>query len=332
MNDEFEFIPESEISNSKEVDLSEKEKSYFSMLYSYVVHSSEDSALAGAYYMKLPEDLSDFQLMAYKEGGVGNTYYTNERIGGQAPLFSLSAEAVVYSCFTTLSAVIGQYFLASIDKNLDLINEKIDKIIDFLYGDKKAELLSEISFVQYAYRNLKSILASPEQKIATIGSLQGSRKVAMKDIEFYLHDLDVKVNDSIKLAADYASSVKRILEIRDSLKLSLQLFVLSGILEVIYSGNRNESYLDYVENDLSFYVNKCEKKILSDLSKLNASKASLPFGADKAKELKNLIEKEISGLTDGRNSDLQRVIDTSFAKMKEPQTYYISEGGKLYLR
>lgn len=332
MSDAFEFVSESDLSDRKEVKLDDKEKSYFGMLYSYAVRSVEESELSNAYYMKIPENLPEFHLMTYEDGGVGNSYYVNGRIGGQAHLFSLDPEAVVYSCFTTLSTVTGLYFLASIDKNLDLINEKIDKIIDFLYGDKKAELLSEISFVQYAYKNLKSIAANREQRIATIASLQESRKVAMKDIEFYLHDLDSKVNDSIKLTTDYNATVKKILEVRDSLKLSLQLFVVSGILEVIYSENRDASYLDYVENDLLFYTNKCEKKILSDLSKLNATKATLPFGADKSKELKNLLEKEISGLTDGRNSNLQKVIDTSFSRMKESHSYYISKDGELFVK
>ena len=64
--------------------------------------------------------------------------------------------------------------------------------MDFLYGDKKAELMSEISFTKYAFENYASIMAHEAQRAATITSLQSAKKVAMNDIEFYIHDLNLK--------------------------------------------------------------------------------------------------------------------------------------------
>lgn len=70
----------------------------------------------------------------------------------------------------------------------------MDKILEFLYGDKKAELLSEVSFIKYAYENYSSIMGHNEQRVATIASLQDAKKVAIKDIEFYMCDLDSTIN------------------------------------------------------------------------------------------------------------------------------------------
>lgn len=57
-----------------------------------------------------------------------------------------------------MSIASGQYFLSEINNNLSAINQKADKILEFLYGDKKAELMSEVSFVNFAYQNYNSIM------------------------------------------------------------------------------------------------------------------------------------------------------------------------------
>ena len=77
----------------------------------------------------------------------------------------------------------------------------LDKILEFLYGDKKAELMAEISFVKYAYQNYNSIMSHESQRTATIASIQEAKKVAMKDIEFYMNDLDLaaKTKDNSEL-------------------------------------------------------------------------------------------------------------------------------------
>ena len=69
----------------------------------------------------------------------------------------------------------GQYFITQVNSELQKINQNIDKILEFLYGDKKAELLSEVSFVKYAYENFSSIMAHDEQRVATIASLQNAK-------------------------------------------------------------------------------------------------------------------------------------------------------------
>lgn len=38
------------------------------------------------------------------------------------------------------------------------------------------------------------LLAHDEQRVATIASLQEAKKVAIKDAEFYMNDLDLTVN------------------------------------------------------------------------------------------------------------------------------------------
>ena len=59
----------------------------------------------------------------------------------------------------------------------------IDKILEFLYGEKKAELMSEVSFVKYAYQNYGSIMGCNPQRIATI-SIRFFRMLKLLSIRF----------------------------------------------------------------------------------------------------------------------------------------------------
>ena len=87
----------------------------------------------------------------------------------------------------------------------------------------------------------------------------------------------------------------------------MQLYVFSSLLELYYSQNTDSSYLKYVEADVSSYIDKCEKRMLSSFSVLDI------FVRDyKGNLLKKIdtseIEKEVSGLLDrlnngGRDSD-----------------------------
>ena len=43
----------------------------------------------------------------------------------------------------------------------------------------------------------------------------------------------------------------------------MQLYVFSSLLELYYSQNTDLSYLTYVEADVSSYIDKCEKRMLS---------------------------------------------------------------------
>ena len=117
----------------------------------------------------------------------------------------------------------------------------------------------------------------------------------MKDIEFYMNDLDLaaKTKDNSELI----STVNKAFQIKESLELSMQLYVFSSLLELYYSQNTDSSYLKYVEADVSSYIDKCEKRMLSSFSVLDI------FVRDyKGNLLKKIdtseIEKEVSGLLD----------------------------------
>ena len=243
------------------------QKERISALFHEIPTLTAANTMSAAYIVKWPEGLPH-TLTMLEQGGYGTPIKDpgNGRFIGSASLYPMTAQAAMAYGFTAMSIASGQYFLAEINHRMNMLNKGIDKILEFLYGDKKAELLSEISFARYAYRNYASIVDHEEQCIATLLSLQEAKKTAIKDIEFYLADLYSVVYS--KDDADIETLVSRAFQIRECLELSIQLYVTGNTLEVYYSQNYDPAYLKYVERDVSAYISKCEKQIIGVFSAL----------------------------------------------------------------
>ena len=288
------------------------------------------------YVIEFPKGLPH-TLMNLKQGGVSTTIINPDtnRIAGSASLHSLSAYGAVLGAFTAMSIATGQFFLTEINQELRIVNQKIDKILEFLYGDKKAELLGEISFIQFAYENFTSIMEHSEQRIATMSSLQQSRRVAMKDIEFYLNDLNSTVNEGMKTAADFNGGVDRAFQIAESINLSIQLYATSSLLEVFYSQNSDESFIQFLDAELSGYVKKCNNRLLADFttlkSKVENYKKTMPLGdsLDK-KHLQERIEQQINSVFNDDVSKKYKELIEAVHNLSNPVKYIVNASGEVY--
>ena len=116
------------------------------------------STLSQSYVLSFPEGVQG-TLMRLKRGGYSTTLQNPEtgQIVGTAALEQTAIQAACLGAFTAMSIASGQYFLAEINGKLNMMRLSLDKILEFLYGDKRAELLSEISFIRFAYENLSLI-------------------------------------------------------------------------------------------------------------------------------------------------------------------------------
>lgn len=284
--------------------------------------------------LHLPDGITTSDLMKYGNGGLGNIYYGPDgKIAGQAPLELLGKQQVIMGAFTAMSIASGQYFLSKINSNLTAINQKIDKILEFLYGDKKAELISEVSFVNFAFQNYGSIMECDHQRTATIISLQGARKVAMKDIEFYMSDLDslVKAKDT----PDLNSIIGKAFQIKDCLQLAIQLYCMSNILEVAYSQNGNILYHEYVEKDILSYIDKYEKRMLSNFSAIQmyikTYKGNLLKKIDKTVYEKQ-VEEFVDSLGNGEEFIRRKPLQSFLQSFQKESAFVLDMEGNAYLK
>lgn len=269
----------------------------------------------------------------------GSGYYgavRNQQTGryeAQARFNRLGDYAVVAAVFTAMSVATSQYYLSAINSKLNTIQLGIDKILDFLYGEKSSELMAEVSFVKSAYENYSSIMAHQEQRQATIHSLQDAKKIAMKDLEFYISELNKKQTDKTEQYAQDAVRIKNCIE------LSEQLYVLSGVMEVYYSQNFDDNYISNVEREMTAYIDKAEKNILKGFGAVEkAVDKKEPVGVfkvldrDKVGEnTKQSVKDILEELTDGGESNLRKSIKDALHSFEQPVKIYIRSDGSAFM-
>lgn len=289
------------------------------------------------YIMTLPKGLSG-SLLRYKTGGYGNVLRgAGGRFAKHIPLERtdisgvMTAGAVAASAFAIMSVATSQYYLKQINDKMDRISMGVDKILEFLYGDKKAELMAEVSFTKYAMNNFTSIMDQEQQRIATITSIQQAKKIAMKDAEFYISDLETTINENTGIT----SKVDKALQIEESLSLALQLCVMATIMEVDYSQNYDKAYLKYLEDDISLYIDKTEKMVIGLFNQLQVlvgnSNPKLWNQFDKER-MQQRVTQILDKFRNGGESELTRSLREGLHAAEQPVTYYIHRNGDVYIK
>ncbi|NCE64110.1 hypothetical protein D1159_05790 [Pseudoflavonifractor sp. 524-17] len=323
----------SEANGFRKLELAPDQQMQVGALLQHLPSVAAADVMTQFYTISFPKGISG-KLMELKRGGFTTTIIgENSQIAGTASLQSLAPQAMVLGCFTAMSIASSQYFLKQLHDEMKMMRMGIDKILEFLYGDKKAELMAEANFVKYAYRNFSSIMTHEHQRAAMIGSLHNSKKIAMKDIEFYMRDLDSTIG--IKDGKDISGLVEKAFQIRESLEFSIQLYGMSSLLEVYYAQNHDDEYLKYVENDISIYIDKCEKRMLSSFSALKVLVDSAKGPLFKKLD-KTVIEKQINDLMEllnrGEESELRRSLRTALNASIQKAEYYMTADGAIYLK
>lgn len=332
-------IEECEVFNSKDADieklqLSSEENIIMSSFISQIPTLTASNALSGAYKVSFPEGVVG-TLMKYKNGGVGSTIVANGKIVDHASFHSISSNAAVFGAFSVMSIATGQFFMSRISNDFDFVKQKIDKILDFLYGEKKAELFAEVSFVKQAYENFASIMKHPEQCAATIVNLQNAQKVAMKDIEFYINDLNSKSKDRPKSYDAFCILAEESIKVKDCLMLAIQLYATTGLMEATFSLNTDSSYLNYLKDTLGHYIRKTESSILSCFSSLRTNNSNYkPNAVTKfdTKPLDKALGKIEDAFNNGEQSQLHKTIEKTLGLMSSAKEFYITSKGETYLK
>lgn len=310
------------------------QKMQISALMHQLPTAASSVAIAQAYIAKFPKGLPH-TLTALKQGGYGSMICVNGKFAGSASFYNMTAHATALGAFTAMSAITGQYFLAEINTRMDKLSQKLDKILEFLYSDKKAELMSELSFTKYAHQNYSSIVGHEQQRLATLVSLQKAQKVAMKDIEFYMDDLDSKVNQETKKFTELEVSSAEAFRIRNCLELSLQVYVTASLLEVYYAENYDTAYLENVEDAVGCYINRCEKRMIGAFNRLSSKvstyKASPLEKIDKS-PLSIQIDHFLESRDTGEESPMRAVLHSVLSASTKKAEYYLTATGDVYAK
>ena len=319
----------------EKLEVSALSKGQISALYQQIPSMVAASTLKDAYYVaKWPAGVPH-KLVKFADGSGYMSTVRGEggKFAGHVHLQPLSTQAVVMMGFAAMSIVTSQYFLTEINQKMTRITQSLDQILAFLYGDKKAELLSELSFVKYAYENFASIMTHSEQRAATIQSIQGARKTAIQDVEFYFNDLYTTVQGA--KTGDIEKAVEKAFQIRQCLDLAIQLYMTANLLEVYYAQNYDSGYLQYVEGDVKSYIGKYEKQLIANFNALKmAISAFKPKIGQKVdtEALASSVNKAISYLMDNECAELEDKFVTSLYSAEKAVEYCIAPDGNIYMK
>ena len=327
----------------KKLELSPSEKTQMSQFVKHISSTMENEESSQSFYaVKWPDGLPNM-LTPFTDGSsyMGTLLNESGKIAAQTRLMPLNPYLLIRAGFSLL-ALISQIFLWSVHQKLNVINQKIDEILEFLYGDKKAELLAAISFTRYAYENFSSIMEHDGQRNATIQSLQSARMTAMQDVEFYLSDLHYRVSvDKDKRFPDKISEMERMvskaIQSSDCLDLSIQLCMTANLLEIYYSQNYDPKYLRYVENDVENYINRCEKQMIGDFNSLKTSLDTQwrrKGGRDKEdiSKLIQQVEQKLAPLMNDKGDELKAKLTTALRFLDKETECCIGADGTTYLK
>lgn len=319
-------------SGFQKLGLTRQQKMQVAAVMNNLPTAASAGVLGQSYILRFPDGVQG-TLMKLKQGGVNTVLQGSDgKITSTASLYPTSGVAAVFALFSAMSIITAQHYLTQINSALDKIQMSVDRILEFLYGDKKAELISEVAYVRNAFYNYSSIIAHDRQCIAAIMGMRDSQKVAVKDIEFYISDLE-----SMTIArngTDVEELVKRAVRTKECIDMSIQLYGSSTLLEVFFSQNMDADYTDYVRNELISYLDRCEKRMLSSFSALNAfvlsakSKIGKPFDRN---VLSENIQKIIRSLNEGENSELRKSISSALSGISG-SSYYATVTGDVYLK
>jgi len=336
---DFQIVPCEETINLNDINrfrklkLNSAQKIQISALAQNALPMAAAGMMANAYVARFPKGLPH-TLVKLNQGGFGGMIQENGRFVGAASFYPLTTQAAIIGVFTTMSIASGQYFLSQINDEMKMMGMKLDEILEFLYGDKKAELMAEMSFVQATYKNYDSIMSHEQHRSATLVSLQEAKKVAMKDIEFYICDLDSVISKKTKDYAGIESKAEKAFQIKESLILSQQLFIMSSILEVYFAQNYDAEYLDFIEKNLIAYIDKCDKRMLGNFGVLKGiihNYKARPMEKIEKSSLEKKVNHLIDSLANGEESDIRKVICSSLHAATKNTEYYIDNNGDVYI-
>lgn len=314
--------------------MSSEQKMQVSEFLQHVPSAITAGELAGAYTVRFPKGLPH-TLMSLKQGGFGSSIIGESgKIAGSASFYPMIGQAAVLGVFTAMSIATGQFFLTQINKELHLINQKLSDILEWLYTEKKAELIAEVEFVRYAVDNYASIMTHDLQRAATITSLQESKKVAVKDIEFYMEDLNKKADSGLKMKFNDLSNLinAAFIPTKKNLEFSLQLYFLSSLMEIYYSQNFDKNYIQNLEKSIKGYFDMYDKRINQYYGQLkNDLQICYVSASNKTRWDKDMIqlEKLISSQKHNELLDKLRSVLSTTAQGTE---YYIIKDGTVYCK
>ena len=314
----------------KKLELSSSQKMQISALTNSIPNIIATKELASAYSVRFPKGLPH-TLTSLKQGGYGTMLRGNDgKFNASASMESLAKQSAILSGFTAMSIISGQYFLKQINSELSTIKNKVEEILSFLNKEKKSDLQAKLYFAQYAYNNYSQIMTNSDQRIATIVNLQQIKITSNANIHFYISFIDTtKANDED--AIDFYSNVIT----------SLDLYILSNLLEICYSQNLEEEYVKNVAKDIEDKIQYTKSQMTNIFAKLQKNEnekgtkwsriKNNAHGKEHKESRTNKIAEELASDNHPYFKQKKNFTESFINNFNNMKSFYLTQNGSLYL-
>lgn len=254
----------------------------------------------------------------------------SNRFVGHATFVPLENSAVALSAFTALSVVTSQYYLHQINRQLTDIQNKLDKILEFLYDDKACEIYAEVQSVYGIYQNYSSIMGSSEQRVAALNSVSRAKVIANKNIQFYYRDM-VRYSRNGELKK--AESCDHLQDDLRNYSQAINLYGVCSVLEILLSQNLNDAFLKYISDDMAEHIKRHNINVSKIEGNIESVKPSSDKGfSKKSFEKLSVLLGEVQDLHEDKSpvQDFMSVINELKISAATPSEYRILEDGSVY--
>lgn len=168
--------------------------------------------------------------------------------------------------------------LANMQKNLDLIMETQQEMLDFIVQKEKSELRGDLDFLTDVFNNYKFNWNNDKFKASNHIKVLDIRQSSGRKIDFYREQIKKRLSKRLLFHGD--RDVKQLLDqIQDDFKdyqLSLYLFGFAYFLEVVLQENFNENYLESISAKIDLLDKQYQELYTNAFAELEArSKSSI---------------------------------------------------------
>lgn len=248
----------------------------------------------GAYRLVLPENLPLYaELTPISTLGTGVTNTTFRDVTKKGKPFvaqagiekiekaAVAAPQIAYAAFSVASIATGQYFMQRIDKKLKGIDRCSKEILQFLELEKASTLQAQQAYLEEIQQNLSAILSCQAQRQATIVSVQTIRQNALSSILFYCRQIAASLAGIGSKKDNKEKTWERIDKVVSNFPfywLSLHLYGMSSLSELMLTRNTDSTYLNYIQSDIKKYCDDYEQCYRNCEEKVNAQIDSMEEG------------------------------------------------------
>lgn len=215
--------------------------------------------IANAYKVVMPEGAVG-QLMRYKNGTFGTPLTINGKIVDHAGISPIGQMAQApFIIFSLMSVVTGQYFMANINKTLNILSDDVKSIINLILDEKESENHSIYEYYSYVRTNFETIVSNPDLRVSSLVNLQRNNIILFANAKFYEKTIRrklQKLKDVISIKKTTKSRVEE-MELRKEEIINLfqykqicnNLYGIGKILEVRLAEVYEEEYCKNIMRD-----------------------------------------------------------------------------------